>query len=316
MIKPKLLADVRVAYCHKNPDSPCPDGVASALLVHAALERVDIAFVDHTQLALLRPHPGALFCDIAPPPDNTSWAHAGALVLDHHKTAEPVVRAFESQGYGAFGDEATEPGVSGAVLAYRHVFVPLRGEHLVAKHFALLAGVRDTWQRHDPTWTAACAQAEALRFWPWASYPDRPFTVDSGVFVEMLEVGHVLLQKQAEQTRALIRQGYCLTTAQGTRLFIIPTRETSDVAEALGPEADLVVGFGYRAHGGEAPPELSLSTRSHTGYDCAALAAHYGGGGHKAAAGFRHPCRLTDPQPYALIRDLVERFEARHVNPG
>ncbi|NIV35918.1 MAG: hypothetical protein GWN58_42650, partial [Anaerolineae bacterium] len=71
-----------------------------------------------------------------------------------------------------FADEDEEPGVSGATLAFRHVWQVIHmtarcheDPYLKVERFAELAGIRDTWQTEDSAWDEACAQAEALMFW-------------------------------------------------------------------------------------------------------------------------------------------------------
>jgi nanoRNase/pAp phosphatase (c-di-AMP/oligoRNAs hydrolase) len=49
---------------------------------------------------------------------------------------------------------------------------------------------------------------------------------------------------------------------------------------------------------------MRFSTRSHTGFDCAAFAQARGGGGHTAAAGFAVALTPADPQPFAMVRRL------------
>lgn len=132
MIPIEKLRSVRVVVCHAYPERPCPDGVASALLLRSAFNElfdeesidVEVVFVAHgDQLEALEARPGMLFCDIAPPAARAKeFVEVGAIVLDHHATARPVVELFE---HHAFGDEEKEPGVSGAVLAFREVYEPI-----------------------------------------------------------------------------------------------------------------------------------------------------------------------------------------------
>jgi hypothetical protein len=212
MLDRDLLQRTQVIVCHKNTEVACPDGVASAILLRDALPDAKVMFFSHDELRFALPRPGVLFCDICPGEEEAvEWAKHGAVVLDHHRSAEKVVRAFERSGHGVFADEREEPGVSGAVLAYREVWMPTvhpdgppsSRRHMVVERFARLAGVRDTWQREDPEWRDACAQAEALQFWPWEEWPADAFHDDtmSGKLAGMLNLGYILLEKREQRTR-------------------------------------------------------------------------------------------------------------------
>ena len=82
---------------------------------------------------------------------NVVYMIAGAIVLDHHKSTKHIVLEFGENG--VYADEKTEPGVSGAVLAFREVWKPIEAEaakdtdvvsvtHEYIRNFARLAGIR------------------------------------------------------------------------------------------------------------------------------------------------------------------------------
>jgi hypothetical protein len=297
-----LLHDVRTIVTHDN----CSDGLASALLLKAALPEARILFVQYGTPALveLAAEPGMLFCDMSPPAARVNeFIDAGAIVLDHHATARGVVEAFGARG--VFGDENTEPGVSGAVLALRAVGADTFGP--AARELATLAGIRDTWQRSSPRWTEACAQHEALMFWPRAKWLEAPIDAWS----RLLDIGPTLIDRRAESVRRALDRALRVVISGVRVVFLDGVELTSDAAEALGEEADLVAGFGYRAD--EASRlTLAFSMRSHTDFDCAAFAKHEGGGGHTRAAGFSIPSDpMEDKTPYRVLRDRLERWLAR-----
>ena len=230
----------------------------------------------------------------------------GALVLDHHRTARAIVEACG----GVYGDEAAEPGVSGAVLAYRHVWAATRGsaaptEATFAEHFARVAGVRDTWQTKNPLWREACEQTHVLNTFPKAWWLARSLKAIAGVVGERARpLGAVLQAKEEERVRRAIDGGYRFTTGKGLRVLAVQgVSVTSDGAELLGDTVDLVVGFSYGVEGGA--PKVRFSLRSHTGVDCAALAKSHAGGGHTAAAGFALKVMPDAPQPYRVIEELL-----------
>lgn len=284
----------------------CPDGVASAMILHSALPDAEIVFLRHgsPEIDGLVAAPGMLFCDIAPPAHRVpEFVEAGAFVLDHHGTAKYIVGDFGERG--VFGDEETQPGVCGAWLAYREVWLklveryspPPGASHVppvaTVERFAKLAGIRDTWQRNDSQWDEACAQAAALRFYPWKDLAK----AHPHEWNKLLDIGWTLLSNQAHLVAGLIRDGF-RTTINDKRVIIVSSIETSDVADTLGAEVNIVAGFSYRCDDGQ--PKLVISLRGR-GVDVSAIAKHFGGGGHRAAAGFTVGVGRLSPQPYEHV---------------
>lgn len=317
MIEPSRLRNVRQIVCHAD----CPDGIASAIVLRDALPGAEILFVQHGTPAYveLPARTNMLFCDIAPPRTRVAqFLECGAVVLDHHRTVKEDVLRFVEVGLGVFADEAKEPGVSGALLAYRNVWMPLCCGFISsavcerAQDFAELAGVRDTWQKDDSRWEVACAQAEALRFYPFAFWPESPFSAAGNQrLTALLEVGPALVDRRRESARKEAERGWRFTTRSGTRVLIVSTRETSDVMEEVRETVDLVAGFSFLANNGREGREEKMicSTRSRGSFDCANFAERNGGGGHTRAAGFERTLLSDDVQPYTLLAGLIERHE-------
>ena len=90
-------------------------------------------------------------------------------------------------------------------------------------------------------------------------------------------------------------------------MFFEGTKPSSDAAE-LVEDIDLVIGTAFYVDAGE--PKMIFSTRSHTGFNCRALALAHGGSGHTRAAGFAWPLNVGDPNPYSLIETILERYES------
>lgn len=312
MITRELLTQIRKVVTHEN----CADGIASAVLVHDVLPEAEIVFCQYGTDAYrnLQAEPGMLFCDFAPPRERAAeFVAAGAIVLDHHKGAQDIVAMFGERG--VFADETSEPGVSGALLAFRHIYCRMRpgGDPHIdevrddAEEFATLVGVRDTWQRDHAEWEDACALAEGLRFYGWPGAFRETWT-------SQVSLGHLLRAKHMDHVTRAVAGAYRFTTSKGTRVVVFSgLRLTSDAAELIGPEADLVIGFEYMGlEGGIA--SLAFSTRSHTGYDCAALCKAFGGGGHTAAAGFTarfEPLNMDVSNPYALLAARLRIYEVQ-----
>ena len=304
MLSVSTLRAVRTIVTHGD----CPDGIASALLLHDALPEAEILFMQHGTDAhrALEAREGILFCDFAPSHDRAAeFARVGTIVLDHHRTAKDVVFAMGKNG--VFGDEQTEPGTCGAVLAYRHVWLPLCGDSPLrrfAEHFATVAGVRDTWQKKSEHWREACAQAELLLSLPQSWWLEQPLAQITSRWTEkLLPLGNALVEKHEDRVQHAIAQAYRFVA--GGKRFVIVTGVgvTSDAAGLLGASADVVVGFDYAVQHGR--PMMRVSLRSEEGaFDCAAFASQRGGGGHTRAAGFGLELEPGDPQPYTLIERL------------
>jgi len=316
------LHAVKKIVTHEN----CPDGTASAILLHNVLPQAEVVFMQYQTEAhkALEPEPGMLFADFSPHENRVKdFVAAGALVLDHHKFAKPIVDAFEQNGI--FADEKEEPGVCGAVLAFRHVWEPLTRagrdpndselEGLVhrAETFATLAGVRDTWQNKHHDWRKACIQAEMLRFYPpdnWLSMYS-PFRYENqSWWAERMELGKLLVEKHERSVKKSIEKSYRFTSAKGTRVVVLNSLHvTSDAAEVLDTEADLVVGFSFEIDNGTM--KAIYSTRSRGDFDCGAFCKAHGGGGHTKAAGFNVPFEIDGLEnPYAAFKRILGKYEA------
>jgi hypothetical protein len=321
----------------------CPDGIASAILILDAmpwLEPPDVIFLEHgsREYAELRCEPGMLFCDLAPPAARVrEFVEAGAIVLDHHAGARETVQAFGE--LGVFADERTEPGVSGAVLAFREVWRPIAGgvylepartvalvqAEAEAEDFARLAGIRDTWRRDSEDWRAACEQAAALMFYPVSTW----LAMMPGFFgrsdcQDKLAIGKVLLDQRLELNRYELSKAHLHETGRGTKLVLVNTTDTSDLAELLReptadsrqptapenpvPNVDILIGFRYMSEP-DGTTRLRLSMRSVSHVPVLPLATHLGGSGHERAAGAVIRLRFDDPNPYAMISRMYEIFE-------
>lgn len=323
MIDLETLRAVKTILVHGGG---CPDGIASAILLHDALPSAEVRFIqynseEHTKLEA---RPNMLFADFTMKEASVqSFVDAGAIVLDHHKGAKDIVAAFGENG--RFGDEVTEPGVCGAVLCFRHVWQPLKHETASwyesdkAENFATLAGIRDTWQRKDERWDEACAQAEVLRFYPPESWLElsKPFAAWADhshltFWTERRNLGKALVAKHARSVEKTLDKSWRFTSARGTRVVTFEGTSMSSDASDVASDADLVIGFGYHVENGV--QKLTLSTRTRVGYDCLGLCKWYGGGGHSSAAGFSLPLDRAPLNPYQMVERLVDDYEVVDVD--
>ena len=298
----------------------CADGTASAIILFDAFLRPNlkpIRFIrpgseEHRSLS---PSAGLLLCDIAPQPSRAAeFASSDVIVLDHHKHSQAIVEACP---YGIFADADADQGVSGALLALRHVWDALwdasthrsREYRETALDFATLIGISDTGQRHNPRWRKARALAAMLRVFPASSWMDRSGCVfGQSWWRERMALGEPLLAQQDRAVRSDHRGALRLRTTKGTRVLVVNSLSTLTDMQELEPDCDLIVGFIYTVDAGK--PAMALSMRSSAGIDCGALAVTRGGGGHAQAAGFQHTLGEADRDPYRFVREVVESFES------
>jgi oligoribonuclease NrnB/cAMP/cGMP phosphodiesterase (DHH superfamily) len=293
----------------------CADGTSSALLLKDALPNANVVFVQYGTEAYINlpAQEGMLFCDISPPADRAEeFIKSGAYVLDHHRTAKHLVESFGDRGI--FADENDDVGISGAVLAFREVWLPIKGNSASqevkawVEKFARLAGVRDTWHKKSPEWEDACVQSNLLHFMPNTNWVRYGITGLMESWDEYWAIGRILLEKHMKSVQKALRGGYFFTTDKGTRAVVFNSKSfTSDAAEYLNDKADVVIGFGYEVEAGVG--KLILSTRSYGSFDCSALTRRMGGGGHSKAAG----ASLIVPageNPYETVTRLLNTYEA------
>jgi oligoribonuclease NrnB/cAMP/cGMP phosphodiesterase (DHH superfamily) len=303
------LKKVQKVIVHQD----CSDGTASAIVLHSALPQAIIQFVQYgtKNHKELKAEPGLLFCDMSPPPERAE-EFKGSLILDHHKYAKELV---ESLG-GIYANEDTEPGVSGAVLAYREVWLPIKSRIAGNEHslyiqeqllrLSKLAGIYDTWQTSSPDWERARYLAEALKLYSWYSWSgleeeyDPEF--DKDLLEERLAVGELLVNRSDEFAQRAADEAYKCTLSTGHTLAIVQgTYIVNKASEFTG--CDMTIAFHFYIEDGQ--PNIRFSCRSRGTFDVGLLAKHYKGGGHVHAAGFR---MYTTKEPFSYTVQLVEDY--------
>ena len=317
-LSPDLLRATKTVVTHAD----CPDGIASALILHHVLPDAGVVFVEHNtpEHSDLPASEGMLFCDIAPPAARVQeFVEQGAIVLDHHRAARPVVEAFGDRG--VFADEQADPGVSGATLAYREVWRRLTSEDSPAvRRLALRAGVRDCWQRKHPEWSEATAQAAALVFFGYdALVSDGALSQGSAsgalsqgsasgapeITETVQEVGRRLVRQRHDVAR-VTAESKCFALREDVWIYNDRDRLLSDVAQLVfdGHErVNLVAGFHYKVTSdGEMLLVYALRSRQDT-IDVSTIAKANGGGGHRSAAGFSVPAETGNP--LQVLRDIL-----------
>jgi hypothetical protein len=327
---------IKTIVTHAN----CSDGIASAVILKSVLPKADVIFLQHgtkEQLSIPATE-GMIFCDFSPPSTRVQeFLDVGAIVLDHHIKQQGIVAQFGDNG--VFAHETENPGVSGAVLAYLEVWLPMvRSEPhkylkgvllnndvgsssypLLVRKFATLAGIRDTWQKSSTDWNEARALHETLMFYGPEVWLTDLFPSDSTdpTWRSRMELGHHLLSKQNLRIEKA-KEGVFRTSVSGKVVQIHnDVTITSDLAEATLPGTDFILGFSYINETTDSGwpqsigPKIIVSCRSRNGMDVGEFAKAHGGGGHSAAAGFSLQLKEGDPNPYSYILNLVREYLKR-----
>lgn len=330
MIELELLQGVNHIVTHDN----CADGTSSAMILRDVLPNAKVTFCQYgTKLhAEIPAEPGMLWCDFSPPVNRVKdFLDVRSIVLDHHGgPAKESTLAFAEKGLGAFADEKMNPGISGAMLAYNEVWVPLEREHASGSirtalypeeykklfderaerskavlQLATLAGIRDTWQKNDPRWQTACETAEATRWWPWEVVESTSWDKWAA---ELFKIGPILMVRNMRNVDKCIEGAFRFTSKKGRRVTVFEgLKPSSDAAEKMGDANDLTIGLGFLVEGGD--PKMIFSTRSRGTFHCRNFAMAHGGGGHVNAAGFSVPLLPSSLQPYELARNLLDVYE-------
>jgi len=220
-----------------------------------------------------------VFVDIAPPPEALgvlSEVAAQLVVLDHHVSARD--RFAESGGFDALHVSRGhrihfDLGHSGAMLAWRHFHA--------AEAPSLLRYVED-----QDLWSWALPDSEAVNA-AIGSYP-RDFATWSALAVrkasELAAEGMPILRSNRQEVERAL-QAIGPVTLGGRRAEAVNARyQRAQIGHALAERAAFGLPWGvvYRVSG----DRVDVTLYSIGDLDVAEIAAGYGGGGHRNAAGF------------------------------
>jgi len=298
-------------YSHNDAD-----GIASAMIAKYVLPQAKVQLIDYgREHDALSVEQGLIFLDITPPPDRCQeFLDAGTIVLDHHKKREYIIRTFVDAGQGAFADEDKDPGVSGALLAYQHLLVPLnetltQNQLNKVHEFARMVGIRDTWLKTHPAWSVAQATCRVLEFMPLDHWLDGMVPV---IDHEQLNLGYTLVEKRMEEVKAAFKDAIVFTLDSGHQVgFVISDYKlSSDLGEyARQKGIGTFVTITPNTKAGHLGARVSLRSNE---LDVGAIAASQtGGGGHTSASGFHIDfgdlTTLTEMiNPVKLVLDIIE----------
>ncbi len=218
------------------------------------------------------------------------------LVIDHHVSQDDMGATYLKDTTA----EATGTLVAQAIHALKGAFTPEIATGL------LTAIAMDTgWFRHPTTSPQTLRTAAEL--------------VEAGAEIDTI---YRLLFERNTMGR-LLMMGETLadlkTELDGRIAYTSVTREDFDRTGAIPPDTEDLVDFTVSLRGVEVGilfieqkrGGIKVSLRSRTDFDCAKLAAKFGGGGHRKAAGLMvaDPLDTSLPMVVAAVREAITRVE-------
>lgn len=304
--------DVPEASLHPSTVRPlcifhgnCADGFTSAWVVYNAIQRYGWQGVDFHPGVYQDPPPAIIDRDVimvdfsykAPIMAKIMGAARSVLVLDHHKSAMEELaglpRLEESTGYPAFLEKARDGYYaegncavvfdmerSGARITW-DFFNPGHPPPIMLEHIE----DRDLWRFKHPDTRAAMAYMFSFpyEFETWDHFMS--LTVEADGYRDALLEGEAIERKHFKDIDELIGVTRRLMVIGGRMVPVanLPYTLSSDAGHRLAK------GFPFAACYWDTPDGRVFSLRSEEGKgeDVSKVAAQYGGGGHKHAAGFR-----------------------------
>lgn len=201
---------------------------------------------------------------------------ANVVVLDHHKTAQANLALLESSSSLQVYFDMHRSGV-GMTWDY---FNPDKDQPWIVRHIQ----DRDLWRFEIPhtkeihAWLAM--QDKTIEVWGFAAAQ----LEDEDGYRAARECGHALLQQFDHQVDSIIKQCKEEVTICGHKGLGCNANGmfASEIGNILAKESGTFGATWFKGSDGA----IKWSLRSEGNYDVSAIAAQFGGGGHKNAAGF------------------------------
>lgn len=217
---------------------------------------------------------------------------SNVVVLDHHKTA--LERFTGLSPYPDKRFKHVAPGVyvdfnmdkSGALITWEY-FHPDKHVPMLIKWIS----DRDLWQFAYSETKAihALLTSYKMDFEVW----DTLLQIGETKPYEMINTGRILLSQQ-DQTVAMICKKVYFTNIAG---YTVPIVNASSHWSEVGTKlVDMYPSHKFAGSYMEMPDGTRMYSLRSSGFDVAAIAELFGGGGHKTAAGFKVPIELQLPQ--------------------
>lgn len=271
----------------------CPDGFAAAWAAWMSLgDAATYLPVSYGQPLPEIPNEAVVYIvdfsfsrDVLTALDDRAWVH----VIDHHTTAEEALRGLPFVTF--------DMSKSGAVLTWEHFHKEPVPELL------LYIQDRDLWQ-----WKMLRSKDINAALWKgtpreFSAWKDICYLWDKGVSTaqdRLIEAGEILATYDALTVDSLCKHPHWMKVLDHTVPAVNSPVLQSEIGHQLlqlHPSAPFAVAYMTLDNGWLA---YSLRARADD-FDVSVVAKEFGGGGHKAAAGFKSPARFA----------LVEKKEGR-----
>lgn len=202
--------------------------------------------------------------------------------IDHHITREKEVKMTKNYSYAVEN--------SGAVLAWRY-FHPKKPVLKILKYVEDM----DLWRFKIPNTKAIFAYLNLFDF---------DFKIWNKLAAEIenpkkrkicLAKGKIVLQYEDRMVKKFLKNNADLVEFEGYKTYAVNSSFfDSQIGNRIYEKLLPPIGITWK----QARGQISVSLRSDGTVDVAKLAEKYGGGGHKAAAGFKIPMRQKLPWKY------------------
>ncbi len=228
------------------------------------------------------------------------WRGAKSLaIIDHHKTAQerltqPGINWLPDAGQ--FEWQWQVHGMDGSPFVWARFDMEKSGA-VMAWEWAHAAPVptllryvqdRDLWRFDLPDSREVAAYVFSMDydFEDWSAMAD--MAEDDDQLRSMVEQGNAIERKHHKDVGELLKITRREMVIGGVRVPVanLPYTMASDAAGRLAEEAPFAACYFDR---GDGQRVFSLRSRGRDGADVSAIAARYGGGGHRNAAGFQTP---------------------------
>jgi hypothetical protein len=310
------IENIKKVFYHAS----CRDGTASAMICALAAgywgenqpKFYSVQYGNKWYESLI-PEEGHLFVDITPPRNRwEEWKEFSPVVLDHHISSKYIT---EGLG-GIYGNEDE----SGAILAYKHIFVPRipylekrLGNIWSEKHqlmekidrFAHLISIRDTWKRDSPDWEEACHLDAGMSVLEPKELVQRALKWDVPNYMDISQFGRHIYGNRMRRAHVTLKSSK-IHEIKGKKILIFNTQDssTSDMCDLFNESGiDLSIGYFYSSSFQEESLQVSLRSKV---MDVSRISESFGGGGHKNASGFR--IKSDSISPNELLRIISERI--------
>lgn len=243
------------------------------------------------------------------------------VVIDHHKTAEPILKEFVAQcDLGRFGSPHVifDINHSGAMLAYEFLN-PISGNKLTNLRW-LVQYVEDrdlwAWKLNESRPVNAAIRLYELKFFDWSFLALVPFP-------ELVKTGTTILRRESQIIESHVRHAQRIVFDGYTVPCVNCTVDiVSEVCGELAKGHPFAMTYFDTAEGFRVF-SLRSDKDSDTSVDVSEIARHHGGGGHKHAASFRirtakYPVTDRSSRPlrnFSKLSDMVSRLREGLCQP-